>query len=90
MNPKFSLGKIVITANANDTLSETDKVTALDRHVVGDWGDLCDEDKKENEAALATGQSRLHSQYTSESGKPFWVITEWDRSTTTLLMPEDY
>jgi len=62
---------------------------ALDRHVCGDWGDLCQDDWKENELGLAQGH-RLFSRYKDRSGALFYIITEHDRSVTTVLLPEDY
>ena len=62
---------------------------ALRRHVYGDWGDLDDEDKAENEFSVENGY-RILSSYTSSNGIKFWVITEADRSATTVLLPEEY
>jgi hypothetical protein len=62
---------------------------ALQRHVTGDWGELCPEDIEANEQALLNG-ARLLSAYRSAKGVKFWIITEWDRSVTTILLPEDY
>ncbi|HRJ27381.1 MAG TPA: hypothetical protein PLO61_07725 [Fimbriimonadaceae bacterium] len=61
----------------------------IGRHASGDWGEVCDEDRASNEEALVEGL-RLMSVYTSTSGLTFWIITEWDRSITTVLLPEDY
>ena len=61
----------------------------LHRHVTGDWGDLDEHDRQENELALQKGL-RLFSAYQTSKGVRVWVITEWDRSATTLLLPEDY
>ena len=58
------------------------------RHNCGDWGDMCDEDKKANDDALKDGD-RIFSAYTTPLGK-IWIITEWDRSYTTVLIPDDY
>ena len=60
----------------------------LARHAAGDWGTMSPEDKKANDAALRFGD-RLMSSYTLK-GEKVWVITEWDRSKTTILLPEDY
>lgn len=86
---KFPLGQVVITANAKDTLHPEDVPIALARHVSGDWGDLCDEDRQENERALTEGR-RLFSVYRDRCSLKFYIITEWDRSATTILLPEDY
>jgi len=85
----FPLGQIVITANAKDVLHPEDVTVSLARHATGDWGDLCQEDWKENERALAQG-SRLFSVYKDRAGVKFYIITEHDRSITTILRPEDY
>ncbi len=85
----IALGRIVATANAISTLCEPDIIIALRRHQAGDWGDLCPDDKAANDLAVLDG-SRLLSAYTSESGVKFWIITESDRSITTILLPEDY
>jgi hypothetical protein len=60
----------------------------LQRHRRGDWGSVCDEDKQTNDQALKAGE-RLLSAYTI-TGKKIWIITEWDRSVTTVLFPEEY
>lgn len=87
--PKFSLGQTVITANANAVLPELDVALALQRHQNGDWGEVNEHDRKENEYSLHHS-ARLVSTYQSVRGQKFYVITEWDRSVTTVLLPEDY
>lgn len=64
-------------------------IELLLRHVNGDWGDLDDEDKKENELSVKEG-FRILSAYELATGVKLWVITEWDRSVTTILLPEEY
>ena len=86
---KFSLGWVVITQNAADSLDLTDCNTALARHSSGDWGEVGKEDHKQNDFSLREGY-RLLSAYTSTGGVKFWIITEADRSVTTVLLPEDY
>jgi hypothetical protein len=86
--PKFPLGQIVITANAQTILDPADVQQGLSRHARGDWGDICSEDRKLNELSLKE-RSRLLSVYQSGANR-FWIITEADRSVTTVLMPEDY
>ncbi len=86
---KFPLGDIVITANARQTLHPNEVERALTRHAAGDWGNLCDEDRRENEQALQEGR-RLFSAYQADDGSKFWIITEADRSVTTVLLPLDY
>jgi hypothetical protein len=86
---KFKLDQIVITSGASEALSSKDIQVALVRHVTGDWGDLDEEDKKSNDQALIDG-NRLLSSYKGENGTKFWIITEWDRSVTTILLPSEY
>ncbi len=86
---KFSLGQMVATPNALAHISNDEILLALSRHVRGDWGELDKEDLESNERALKTG-GRLFSRYVSSQQIPFWIITEWDRSVTTVLLPEDY
>jgi hypothetical protein len=87
--PKFELGQLVSTPNALNKLEHRDIVTGLNRHIRGDWGELDAEDKQANDRALVQG-TRLFSGYRSVGGVRFWIITEWDRSVTTVLLPEDY
>lgn len=89
--PLFNLGQIVATPGALDTLAraEMDPLKLITRHVTGDWGDMVDEDKQANDEAVIHGD-RVFSSYKLESGGKIWVITEWDRSCTTLLLPDDY
>lgn len=88
---KFRLGKIVATPGALQALHESGDSpwSFLVRHVQGDWGDLCEEDKRLNDEAIKDG-SRILSAYSTAKGQKVWVITEGDRSATTLLLPEDY
>lgn len=86
---KFPLGQMVITANANARLPELDVLIGLERHASGDWGELDEHDRQENELSLREG-FRLLSAYHASNGEKFWIITEADRSVTTVLLPEDY
>ena len=88
-SPRFPFGQTVITSNALARLHAEDVYQALGRHARGDWGEVCPEDAQENEDALLEG-CRLLSAYTDRNGTKFWIITEWDRSATTVLLPEDY
>lgn len=92
-NGKFSLGKVVATSNLIRTVCLEDITNALDCHARGDWtnwGDLEHEEAREaNDIALEQGL-RLHSVYHDRKGVKFWIITEADRSATTVLLPEDY
>lgn len=87
----FELGDIVATPGAIDALKEANisALVYLSRHVTGDWGDLDEEDKAENEMALLNG-FRLFSSYMLPTGRTIWIITERDRSATTFLLPSDY
>ena len=89
-NPCFNLGQVVATPGAIEALAEVNclPMTLLNRHQCGDWGDLCDEDKAANNEALGNWD-RLFSAYVIKNVK-FWVITEADRSATTILLPEEY
>jgi len=87
--PKFLFGRTVATPNALNKIPNDEILTALGRHVRGDWGTLDAEDWKSNDRALIEG-TRLLSAYDSKQGIRFWIITEWDRSVTTVLLPEDY
>ena len=86
---KFRLGQIVSTPNALEHLTQADILLGIQRHQAGDWGDLDEHDRQENELSLQKG-FRLLSVYHSASGVKFWIITEADRSVTTVLLPEDY
>jgi hypothetical protein len=85
---KFPLGQIVSTANAAAQLDPAAIQHGLTRHAAGDWGDVCPDDAQSNEDALKHDDRLLSVYGTGE--KKFWIITEADRSVTTVLMPEDY
>jgi hypothetical protein len=85
----FPMGEFYTTQGVIDTLDTADILSALRRHLSGDWGDLCDEDKKANDEALRLGD-RLFSSYHAVDGTKFWIITERDRSLTTVLLPSEY
>jgi len=89
--PLFELGRIIATRGAIETMErrDIDYTTLLARHVTGDWGDLVDEDH-ENEYAVKHDQL-IHSVYgTQDDPDCLWIITEADRSATTILLPDDY
>lgn len=89
--PLFSAGQIVATPGALALLEQANR-SALEfvvRHLRGDWGDLCQEDKSENELSLKHG-FRLMSSYPITDTEKLWIITEADRSVTTLLRPAEY
>lgn len=83
------LGQVVATPAALAAVAPPDVVAALRRHAAGDWGEVDADDRRANDAALRDG-TRLLSAYTSPAGTRFWVITEADRSVTTVLLPDDY
>src|SRR5690348_3859849 len=88
---RFTLGRILITPGAQEALQLAGH-TAVDflcRHVTGDWGELSDEDVKGNEASLEQG-FRILSRYQTTKGEWLWIITEADRSATTILLPLEY
>ena len=91
---KFQGGRVVATRAVAIWMDENGDVArqgvgeALHRHFDGDWGEMCPEDKRVNDQALKDG-ARLMSSYTIDDRK-VWIITEWDRSVTTVLFPEDY
>lgn len=89
MPARFPLGATVITPTALEELSSTAIREALERHAQGDWGEVCQEDREANERALCQGL-RLLSVYHNGNGTKFWIITEADRSATTVLLPSDY
>jgi hypothetical protein len=88
---RFGLGQIVATAGALNVMKtyDVDGLELLSRHVTGDWGDLSDEDKQENELSVKNG-FRILSAYKVGKGEKLWIITEADRSVTTILLPEEY
>lgn len=86
---RVPLGQVVATPAALAAIPRTDIVAALCSHAQGDWGDVSDDDRAANDAALTAGE-RLLSAYRSAAGVIFWVLTEADRSATTVLLPDDY
>jgi hypothetical protein len=89
--PLFPAGRLVATPGALALLEQTNRspLEYVSRHLRGDWGDLCSEDKTENELSLKYG-FRLMSSYQVTESEKLWVITEADRSVTTLLLPAEY
>lgn len=89
--PKFPLGRVSMTRGVHALVLEgrLDPSTLLQRHVTGDWGDLDDEDKRENEMSIEDG-SRLMSSYRIDATLTVWVITEAGRQVTTILLPSEY
>ena len=91
VEPLFSLGRVVATPGALRALEEAgqEAVDFLDRHACGNWGVVPEEDWALNDEALRH-RSRLLSSYRLTSGEKLWIITEADRSATTLLLPDEY
>ena len=89
--PRFRLGLVVATHGATSASEEAGQspFEFLQRHQVGDWGIVDDEDKAENELSVKTG-FRILSAYKLSTGVKIWIITEADRSATTILLPEEY
>ena len=89
---KLTLGKVVMTQDIAMFMDEKEfyikVMESLNLHVSGDWGSVCEEDKAENDRALESGD-RILSAYETSHGK-IWIITEWDRSVTTILFPSEY
>jgi hypothetical protein len=88
---RFPLSRIVGTPGALEALARTGETadSFLARHSIGNWGDLDETDKTENEIAVSRG-FRILSAYRLADGTRIWVITEADRSSTTILLPEEY
>jgi len=91
MNSRFSLGRTVATPGALAALEEAKQspVEFLARHQAGDWVEMDDEDRRQNELSLRRGSS-VFSAYHTVAGARLWVITEADRSSTTILLPSEY
>lgn len=86
---KFPLGQVVATPGALASMSPEEIAEAIRRHVSGDWGELDPHDIAENELGLREG-FRLLSVYRTKAGERFYIITEADRSATTVLLPDEY
>jgi hypothetical protein len=91
MERKFPLGQVVSTPGALDALARAGEEpwAFISRHVGGDWGELDEEDRRENELSVKEG-FRILSAYHLKDGTKIWIITEADRSATTILLPEEY
>lgn len=85
----FPLGLTVSTPGALDAVPPSEMLQAMRRHARGDWGDLDEDDRRANDDALKNG-GRLFSAYKTKTGTNFWIITEADRSATTVLLPSEY
>jgi len=89
--PLFDLGQLVATPGALAVLEKAGQnpMEFLSRHVTGDWGEIPEEDRQENQFSLEQG-FRLLSSYRTTAGDRVWVITEGNRSLTTVLLPDEY
>ena len=85
----FPFGQVAITAAAMQAISPEDAADGLSRHASGDWGTVCGDDWKSNDLALSEF-GRILSTYKAKDQTVFWIITEWNRSVTTILLPSDY
>ncbi|KVK77168.1 hypothetical protein [Burkholderia sp. MSMB1498] len=91
VGPRFKLGRILATPGALQVIADA-RVSIVDlliRHMSGDWGDLPDSDRQQNDAAITAGE-RILSSYTLSGGYTVWLITEADRYATTFLLPGEY
>ncbi len=77
------------TPGLMDSISPEEMAIGIGRHLNCDWGDICKEDREQNELSLKKGM-RILSSYKTEDGVKFWIITEADRSVTTVLLPSEY
>ena len=89
--PRFKLGQLCSTPGALEAMNDAGQnpMEFVGRHLNGDWGEVCAEDRQANEEALE-GNLRLLSAYRTHAGVRLWIITEADRSATTILLPEEY
>ena len=92
LKPKaFPLGQVVATPGALAAIEQAEQspLEFLVRHIRNDWGEVCGDDWALNDGAVEHGD-RLLSAYRTSKGERLWIITEWDRSVTTLLLPDEY
>ena len=92
---KFDLGQVVMTQGVmslieKEPLLEIEIGSSLYSHCINEWGNLCEEDKKANDYAVEHGEKILSAYEIGENKIKIWIITEWDRSYTTILLPEEY
>jgi len=89
---RFPTGEVVVTAGVAELIQQgqLNPNEYLRRHLSGDWGELDESDRRQNDAALEFGEDRLFSSYQVAPDLKLWIITEWDRSVTTLLLPNEY
>lgn len=97
MITKFELGQLVATRGVANLMGENPAFSvfasrSLRRFISGDWGEMCESDKRQNEDALKHHDNRIFAAYEHEGHAAWklWIITEWDHSATTLLFPSEY
>ena len=97
MIAKFELGQLVATRGVADLMGENPSFSvfarrSLRRFISGDWGEMCEGDKRQNEDALKNHDNRIFAAYENpeHAAWKLWIITEWDHSATTLLFPNEY
>ncbi len=97
MITKFELGQLVATRGVADLMDENKAFSdfarrSLRRFISGDWGEMCESDKRQNEDALKKHDNRIFAAYENAGDATWklWIITEWDHSATTLLFPSEY
>lgn len=97
MMAKFQLGQLVATRGVAGLMGENKAFSdfarrSLRRFISGDWGEMCESDKRQNEDALKHHDNRIFAAYENaeHSSWKLWIITEWDHSATTLLFPSEY
>ena len=91
---KFDRGQIVVTRGVNDLMAEDNNFAifvtkSFRRYIACDWGEMCEDDKNLNDDAVRTGEDRILAAYKNDNYK-IYIITEWDRSVTTILFPDEY
>jgi hypothetical protein len=92
---RFKTGKLYFTRGVNDRVADDEAfakfvLESLRRHARGDWGDLCQQDKEENNSSLDKNLRLFSSYVDPDTGEKIWIITEADRSATTVLLPTEY
>ncbi len=88
----FDLGRVCATPGARRAIEEAGQTPGdfLQRHLSNDWGEMDAHDGRLNDAAVRSGEERIFSAYRTSAGEKLWCITESDRSSTTILLPEEY
>lgn len=89
LHARFSPGMVCSLPEAARKIPMKERMKALQRHLLCDWGNVSEHDRRANNAALLTG-FRIISRYQAEDGTHFWILTEADRSVTTFLLPQEY